>query len=99
VIRHLVGWTLTDETEAEKDSAAEQIRSALESLVGVIDGLLDLRVSRNAVDVAGNSDLALDSHFESEEALRGYLVHPAHLEAVAIVRAHTTGRWAIDFRD
>jgi hypothetical protein len=96
VIRHLVGWTLSAPTEAGRAAAAEEIRDALESLVGVVPGLIDLSVRRNGVDIDGNSDLALTAHFEDEQALRDYIVHPAHRAAVLIVSSATTARWAID---
>ncbi|MFT4122211.1 MAG: Dabb family protein [Microbacteriaceae bacterium] len=99
MIAHLVGWTLTATDDAERDAAAEAIRDALESLVGVVPGLLELTVRRNAVDVDGNSDIALRSRFVDERALRDYIVHPAHQAAVRVVRAHTSGRWAIDLAD
>jgi len=93
MITHLVGWNLTAE---DKDAGAVAVKHALESLVGVVPGLLDLTVARNAVAVDRNSELALVSHFETEDDLRVYLTHPAHLAAVEVVRANTTDRWAID---
>jgi hypothetical protein len=40
----------------------------------------------------------LDSTFESEEALKGYAVHPLHVEvADTYVRPYTKNRSCIDF--
>jgi hypothetical protein len=97
MIRHIVGWKLTAEDEAGKAVAAEAIRAALEGLVPLIDGLIDLKVVSNSADIAGNSDLALIAHYANVDDLRAYIAHPAHREAVGVVRANTTERWAIDY--
>ena len=99
MITHLVGWNLVADDEAGKASGAAEIKEALESLVGVVPGLLDLAVTRNAVDIAGNSDLALTAHYETSDDLRAYIVHPAHEAAVVIVKRNTKDRWAIDLED
>lgn len=97
MIRHLVGWKLTAEDEAGRTAATEAVRDALESLVPVIEGLIDLTVVSNAADIAGNSDLALIAHYASVDDLKAYIAHPAHQEAVVVVKANTTERWAIDY--
>jgi hypothetical protein len=96
MITHIVGWKLIAEDAAARDTDAEAIRDALESLVGVVPGLLDLTVSRNGVDIAGNSDLALVAHYATADDLRSYIVHPAHEAAVVVVKARVKDRWAID---
>ncbi|MDM4762384.1 Dabb family protein [Galbitalea sp. SE-J8] len=96
MITHLVGWNLTAATDAERTAAAGTIRDLLEGLVGVVPGLIDLRVHRNGVGIEGNRDLALISHFESEDALHGYISHPEHQRAVEFIRANTTDRFSID---
>ena len=97
MIRHLVGWNLVATGEAERASAVQTVREALEGLVGVVPGLLDLRVVENGAEIAGNSDLALIAHYATVDDLKAYIAHPAHLEAVGVVRANTTERWAIDY--
>jgi hypothetical protein len=97
MIRHIVGWTLVAETTEERAVAAEEIRAALEGLVGVVDELIDLVVVRNGVDIAGNSDLALIAHFATASDLEAYIVNADHQKAAALVGSHTTKRWAIDF--
>ncbi|MDE6892531.1 MAG: Dabb family protein, partial [Lachnospiraceae bacterium] len=45
-----------------------------------------------------NADVMLDSAFESEEALRGYATHPAHVKvADTKVRPYTEIRLCLDF--
>ena len=97
MITHIVAWKLTAQDAQGKTAAVAAIAGALEPLVGVIDGLIDLRIYANAVDVDDNSDAGLVAHFANEDDLRAYLVHTAHLAAVVTVRSHTTGRAAIDF--
>lgn len=97
MIRHVVGWNLVGDSEAERADGFAAVKQALESLVGVVPGLVDLAVDRNGVDIDGNYDLGLVAHFLTEVDLRGYIVHPAHLAAVDVVKAHTSGRFAIDW--
>lgn len=97
MITHIVTWKLTVEDPAGRAAAVAAIAGALEPLAGVIDELLDLKVSANAVAIDGNADAGLIAHFETEADLRAYLVHPEHIKAVHIVRQNTTGRTAIDF--
>jgi hypothetical protein len=97
MIRHLVGWNLVAEDADAKGVAAEEIRVALEGLVGVVPGLIDLRVFTDDAGIAGNSDLALIAHYASVDDLKAYIAHAAHQEAVVVVRARTKDRWAIDY--
>ena len=47
-----------------------------------------------------NADLMLDSTLESEEALKGYAVHPAHVAvANGKVRPYTVQRACLDFEE
>ena len=96
MITHLVGWNLVAEDEEGKAAGAAAVKTALEGLVGVVPGLLDLVVSRNAVTVKGNTELALVAHYPTAEDLYVYIDHPAHEAAVEIVKANTKDRWAID---
>ncbi|MEP6481300.1 MAG: Dabb family protein [Rhodoglobus sp.] len=97
MITHIVAWKVNVEDEAGKAAAVAAIAGALEPLVEVIDELLDLKVFANSVDVDGNSDAVLVSHFKNAADLRTYIDHPAHQAAVVVVRANTAGRAAIDF--
>ena len=97
MIRHLVGWNLQATDPADRAAAVDAVRSSLEGLVGVVPGLLDLRVFENGADIERNSDLALIAHYATVEDLKAYIVHPAHEAAVVVVKAHTKDRWAIDY--
>jgi hypothetical protein len=97
VITHIVAWKIAAEDPEGKAAAIAAIAGALEPLVDVIPELKDLTVHANVVDIDGNSDAALISHFDSAADLRTYIEHPAHKAAVVVVRANTVGRAAIDF--
>ena len=96
MVTHIVFWQLKAEAEGRtKDENALIIKERLEALVGVIPGLLDASVGRNAN--GGEFDLALVSHLESMEALKAYTVHPAHQKVRAFVHKVVDKRAAVDF--
>ena len=92
-----VAWQVKAEDAAGGAAAVAALKGALEPLVDVIPGLRDLTVYANAVDIEGNSDAVLVSHFDNADDLRTYIAHPAHQAAVEVVGANTVGRAAIDF--
>ncbi len=98
MVKHVILWTLKDElNEEEKKERAQKIKAGLEGLKGVVPGLVDIRVETGRL-ASSNADLMLDSLFESEEALKGYSVHPAHVAvANAEVRPYTKQRSCLDF--
>ena len=97
MVKHVILWKLKDiPTEGTKDEAIAKIKTDLEALVGNIPGLVSLKVIR--ADLASsNADIMLDSTLESEEALKGYQVHPMHVAAAAFVRANTEVRLCADY--
>lgn len=96
MIRHIVMWKLTAEDAAGKASSVAAIAGALEPLIH-LDGISALKVHANELGIDGNWDATLIGDYDSEEALRAYLVHPEHVAAVAVVRQHTSARAALDF--
>ena len=73
------------------------IKAGLEGLKGVVPGLLDIVVRTTGL-ASSNADLMLDSAFESEAALKGYAVHPAHVAvANGKVRPFVQTRLCLDF--
>lgn len=98
MVKHIILWTLKDElSEEEKKNVKKGIKEGLEGLAGNIPGLIDIKVNIEGLS-SSNADLMLDSSFESEEALKGYSVHPMHV-AVANekVRPYTAIRSCLDF--
>lgn len=98
MIKHIILWTLKEQyTPEEKKEIKAGIKVGLEGLAGQIPGLLDIRVVTEGLP-SSNADLMLDSSFESEEALKGYAVHPAHVAvADGKVRPYTAIRSCLDF--
>ena len=98
MVKHIILWQLQDEfSTEEKEAIKAGIKSGLEGLMGQVPGLLEITVHTNGLP-SSNADLMLDSAFESEDALKGYAVHPAHVEvADTKVRPYTAMRTCLDF--
>ena len=98
MVKHIILWTLKDElSAAEKEAVKKGIKEGLEGLAGKIPGMVDIKVNINGL-ASSNADLMLDSTFESEEALKGYSVHPDHVAvADGKVRPYTKIRSYLDF--
>ena len=96
MVKHVILWKLKEDV-ADKASVKAGIKSGLEGLKGVVPGLVEIVVRTEGL-ASSNADVMLDSAFESEAALRGYAVHPAHV-AVADekVRPFTQTRLCLDF--
>lgn len=99
MVKHIILWTLKDTlSEEEKNSVKASIKEGLESLQGVVPGLIDVKVQIDGRLASSNADLMLDCTLESEEALKGYAVHPAHVAvANSCVRPFTAVRSCLDF--
>ena len=96
MVKHVILWKLKDEI-ADKASVKTGIRSGLEGLKGIVPGLVDIVVRTEGL-ASSNADLMLDSTFESEDALKGYAQHPAHVEvANTKVRPFTETRLCLDY--
>lgn len=98
MIKHVILWKLKEEYSAEEKTAIKAgIKEGLEGLKRQIPGLLEIQVHTNGL-ASSNADLMLDSSFESEEALKAYAVHPAHVAvADGKVRPYTAVRSCLDF--
>jgi hypothetical protein len=97
MLRHIVSWKLTGSDAAEVDEQVTRIAQDLEALAGRIPGLGDIRVVRNVVNPGQNFDAAVIADFDDEAALRGYIEHPAHVEAAAYLTSVTAQRACVDY--
>lgn len=96
MVKHIILWKLKDDI-ADNANVKDGIKSGLEGLKGVVPGLVDIVVRTEGL-ASSNADVMLDSAFESESALKGYSVHPAHAEvANAKVRPFTQTRLCLDY--
>ena len=98
MVKHVILWNLKEElTKEEKENVKAGIKSGLEGLKGKIPGLIDIKVITDGL-TSSNADVMLDSSFDSEEALKGYAVHPEHVEvANTKVRPYTASRVCMDY--
>ena len=98
MVKHVILWKLKEEyTDEQIDTIKSEIKSGLEGLKGEIPGLIDIRVNTTPLKNS-NCDLMLDSSFEDEESLKGYAVHPKHVEvANTKVRPFTSSRVCMDY--
>lgn len=98
MIKHIILWQLNDGyTVDEIKEIKAGIKTGLEDLKGQIPGLIDIKVITEGL-ASSNADVMLDSTFESEEALKGYAVHPKHVAvADGKVRPYTVSRVCMDY--
>lgn len=95
MVKHIILWQLKE--EFNNDSIKNDIKVNLEALLGVIPGLIEIKVELNPL-ASSNADVMLYSVFESENALKGYAIHPAHVEvANTKVRPFTATRLCMDY--
>ena len=95
MVKHIILWKLKDEANCAE--VKRGIKEGLEGLLGVVPGLLEISVQTETLD-SSNVDVMLYSVFTDEAALKGYAVHPAHVEvADTKVRPFTAVRSCIDF--
>lgn len=99
MVKHIILWTLKDSlSEEEKIQIKKSIKEGLESLQGVVPGLIDIKVQIDGRLSSSNADLMLECTLESEEALKGYAVHSAHVAiSNSRVRPFTAIRSCLDF--
>lgn len=99
MVKHIILWQLKDELSGNEElKVKKELKEGLESLVGKIPGLIDLKVYTEGLP-SSNADAMLDSTFESEEALKGYANHPEHVfTADKYVRPYTKSRMCLDFK-
>ncbi len=95
MVKHIILWKLKEEHNTA--AVKQEMKAQLEGLVGVVPGLLELQIQISPLPTS-NADVMLYSVLESEEALKGYAVHPAHVHvADTYVRPFTAVRTVMDF--
>ncbi|MBQ9385543.1 MAG: Dabb family protein [Bacteroidaceae bacterium] len=99
MVKHIILWTLNPElSDEQKKTVKAGIKEGLEGLVGQVPGLIDVKVQIDGRLNSSNADVMLDSTLESEEALKAYAKHPAHVAVADIkVRPYTVQRSCLDF--
>ena len=98
MVKHVILWQLKDEFSAEEKAVIKAgIKEGLEGLAGQIPGLVDIKVVIECLE-SSNVEVMLDSTFADADSLKGYSVHPLHVEvANTKVRPFTKTRACMDF--
>lgn len=95
MVKHIILWTLKEEYNTAE--VKNGMKTALEGLVGIVPGLLKMEIEIAPLP-SSNADVMLYSELDSKESLKGYAVHPAHVEvADTKVRPFTKIRTVMDF--
>ena len=95
MVKHIILWKL--KVEHNNDAVKQAIKQNLEALLGKVPGLLEIKIQTECLN-SSNVDVMLYSVLESEDALKGYAVHPDHVYvADTFVRPFTETRSCIDF--
>ena len=96
MVKHMIIWKMKDEI-SNRQAVAEEIKVALEGLVGKIDGLISMSILTDCYPCSAG-DVMMDSSFESLAALEAYQKHPLHVEiANGIVRPAMSQRLSFDY--
>lgn len=98
MVKHIILWKINEEKSSEEKAEIKKgVKTGLEGLKGKIPGLIDIHVVTEGF-ATSNADIMLDSSFESEEALKGYAVHPEHVKvADNKVRPFMAVRMCMDY--
>lgn len=99
MVKHVILWKLKENVAgAEKEKVLREMKENLEALVGKVPGLVRLEIVTKPL-TSSNADVMLDSDLESEDALKGYQSHPAHVAvANTYVRPFTEVRLCMDYK-
>ncbi|MCI8508338.1 MAG: Dabb family protein [Lachnospiraceae bacterium] len=100
MVKHVILWQLKEDlTKQEKYDVKKKMKEHLEALVGVVPGLINLKIVTEGME-SSNADVMLDSRLESAEALKGYQVHPEHVKtADTYVRPYAAVRLCMDYEE
>lgn len=98
MIKHIVMWRLKDTAEGRtRAENARRIKAELESLQGVVPGLVRIEVGVDFSGTEDSADIVLYSEFDSREALAAYHGHPAHEAVKPLVLAARSERRLVDY--
>ena len=97
MVKHIIIWNYADGfTEQENTDNGKRIKTEIENLVSLIDGIEFIKIGLNPLP-SSNGDICLNSSFQSFEALENYQVHPEHQKVAKFVRSVTKDRRCMDY--
>jgi hypothetical protein len=98
MIRHIVMWKFLEQAEgADRHANLTRARELLLSLKNAIPEILEIEVGMTSPISDQSFHLALNSRFESYEALAAYQKHAAHLRVVEFLRKVQSAKAVADF--
>lgn len=98
MIKHMIIWKFKEELE-NKEKRANEIKVALEGLVGKIDGLIEMQILTDKIP-SSSGDVMMNSTFIDNDALKSYQKHPLHVEiANGLVRPSMEQRLSFDYQE
>lgn len=97
MVKHIIIWDFKSElSDDDRANYSSTIKSGLEGLKGVVEGLVDIKVHTVFLE-SSNGNLMLDSTFTDKVALEGYQTNPYHLKVAEIVRSVVSSRKCVDY--
>ena len=97
MVKHMIIWKLKEEYNTSE--IKKGIKENVESLLGVVPGLCEIKVEINPLS-SSNADVMLYSVLEDEKALKGYVAHPEHVKvADMFIRPYTESRACFDYEE
>jgi hypothetical protein len=97
VTKHIVMWDVRGDTDVEKLSAAQLIKTLFEGLAGKIPGMHSVEVGLDMSDVDYACDVVLCMEFDSPESLQAYAIHPEHLRIKHLLGNSRIARHQVDY--
>jgi hypothetical protein len=101
MIKHIVLWKLKNEVNGKSRlENALRLKQELESLNGIIPGMLLLEVGVNIQDSESggdDSDVTLYSEFKNIESLENYYLHPKHTKIKPFAKSIRSERRVINY--
>lgn len=99
MVRHIVAWNFKEGfSDAENQAHALKIKTGLENLPNLIEGIVALQVYIHPL-ADSNRDMVLNSLFKNEEALAAYQNHPEHKKISAFIRTVIQDRVCVDYEE
>jgi hypothetical protein len=97
MIKHIVMLRLNEYPPEEKKENLQKLKKMIEGLMGVVPELKFMEVGLNVNKKPSAYDLVLTSHFDSEEALDAYRVHPEHKKVLDFLFKVTKETAVVDY--
>ena len=100
MIKHIVMFKMKEfGSETEKARNSKKLKSALDALPNIISEIKFFEVGLNFAESPRAFDLVLISHFDSNQDLDKYRVHPEHKKVLILVRELTELSQVVDYED